>query len=98
MVARGPAGLGFRRDLSGRVVAVAAVLALLGLSAADSGAAGVLIALAAWAGAGWLLWSRRPQTIQVAIRGEGSGTSIAVEGVDDVVRSALSLHARRVDG
>ena len=95
LVAEGPAGLAFRREPSGKRIAVVAGLGLLGLGWLGSGGPEIVLGLVAFAVAAWLLWSHRPRRVELALRPDGQGTMVLVSGDRDLVDPLITLDARR---
>jgi hypothetical protein len=77
----------WRRDWSGKLIAVLVVLGVLTLGGIVSGDAGsVLFGVVCGASAGALFYFRRPSEVAVTLRSVDGGTEVAVRGGPDAAK------------
>jgi hypothetical protein len=89
LVGSGPAGLMWRRDLAGKVLAGLIVLGLLALSGLASGQAGsIAFGLVCAAAAGLLFYFRRPASVMISLVRLAVGTEVTVTGGPDAGKAA----------
>jgi hypothetical protein len=88
VVAHGPSGIAWRRDLSGKVIAGLVILGLLALGGVASGEAGsIVFGLVCAVGAGALAYSRRPAGVTIGLVRISGGTEVSVSGGPDTPRA-----------
>lgn len=91
LVGQGAAGVAWRREMSGKVLAGVIVLGILALGGLVSGdLAATLVGVAAAASAGALAYFRGPATVIVKLDRIPGGTALAVSGRDSGRATAVA--------
>jgi hypothetical protein len=97
LAGHGLAGITWRRELSGKLIAALVILGLLALSGLASGEGGsTLLGVLALVGAALIVYLRRPATVTIHLANAGGGSEVTVAGgpdtdwVTEIVRRVAS--------